>query len=351
MNRNRVCECLMCVLLVASVLSGATAVVGNKVVAFGGGQLHCWPQPAGAAMDVRIPSNAVSGFPLLVRLSVSVYEGQPKVEWVVGLAADQNVFIPALALGFDNDAGEGYRLGEPGFWDDHPMGDSSGPRLLLRDGDGITHWFDLARLARSRRLGASWGKAKVRGRNFSYAVEEPIPVVGTWSVSVIRGAFLSLHQNTIVVREPNQDEKRVIELLRTQGAGLSWFPDVVLEGEEIPEDLVRRLPAETHRTVRLIQILRAAFVSPQDGLDALYLYTAEDWGYLQPLVDLVQYECLRDVNRDKEAEAVRSRWKDDPTLKTNYRLVDEGLGLIARFHKDVERRLSSARTESDRIQE
>ncbi len=328
--------CVGSVVLVASILVCSAGVAGDQIV-FGGYRMPRWSEAAGRKLDLQVPARAVVGFPTVIRLSISI--SRPEYpEWLVDLAADRDLAIADLALGFDSDAGDGYQLGTSGLWDDHPSGDAQGPKVILKAGDGVTYWFDAARLARSKRIGAIWGKPKVQGREYTRVVKEPLPVVGTWSVSVIARDLVSLHKQTIDVREPNPDEKRIMELLETKGAGLSWFPDVVLEGGEIPEELVRPLPVETRRTVRLIQILRAAVVSPQDGLDAIYLYSAEKWGYLDALVDLVQYECLRDVNKGKEAETVRARWKDDNALIVNFRLVDEGMGLIARFHKDIEQR-------------
>jgi len=324
------------VLVMASILVCTVAWAGQRVL-FGGNRVPTRSEPVGKAVDVRLPSTAVAGFPMLIRLSILVNQ-RSYPENLVDLAADRDVAVADLAVGFDNDAGDGYQLGITGLWDDHSSGDARGPKMILKAGDGVTYWFDAARLARSKRLGAIWARPRVQGKEYTRAVKEPIPVVGKWIVSIMRGGLLALHLQTIDVREPNPDEKRIIGLLKTKGAALSWFPDVVLKGGELPEELVEPLPPETRRVFRLIQVLRAACADPQDGLDAIYLYSSENWGYLQALVDLVQYECLRDVNRDNEAETVRARWKDDNSLSVNFQLVDKGMSLIARFHEDAERR-------------
>ena len=316
----------------ALALMGIAGVTHGQSTMFGGNKISPWSPADGRHLDLYLPAKAVAGMPTIVQLSIFTSTTQHS-DRLVDLATDRDTVIAELALGFDNDSGAGYSVGTMGFWSSDAFGNKRGPKIILKTGDGFTHWFDAARLGPG-----FWGRTRLEGKDFTFPVKESIPVVGEWSVSVDRGGLKSLHENTLIVREPNPDEKRIVEFLRTEGEGPSWFPDVILQGGRIPEELVQPLPVESRRTVRLIQVLRAAFVSPQEGLDAIYLYAAEDWGYLHALVDLVEYECLRDVDKDKEAETIRARWEHDDSVSVNFRLVDEGLGLIARFHRDVEKR-------------
>ena len=317
------------------ILFGAWATAVDQTFIIGGlkQNLADLALSSGSPGWVTIPDDAVSGFPLIICTTVSGKRQAGEKKWVVDLAMDRNEVVSDLLVGFDNSTGDGYHVGKLGSWPDKKQTRGREPSIQLRSGEGATYWFDTARLARSERLGLAWGRRSFEPCRFptQQLVEEPLPEVGTWMVSVVQGRVCSLSQHTIRVREPNQDETSVLEILSTEGAGLSWFPDVVLKEHELPEDLVSRLPVTTRRTVRLIQVLTAAIRSSQTGLDLIYVFADEDWAYLEPLIALVEYECLRDLGRNDSAETVYSRWKDNSALQGNFRLVDDGLGLIQRF--------------------
>lgn len=317
------------------ILFGAWATAVDQTFIIGGlkQNLADLALSSGSPGWVTIPGEAVSGFPLIICTAVSGKRQAGEKKWVVDLAMDRNEVVSDLLVGFDNDTGDGYHVGRLGSWPDKNQTRGREPSIQLRFGEGATYWFDTARLARSERLGLAWGRRSFEPCRFptQRSVEKPLPVVGTWLVSVVRGRVCSLSQHTIRVREPNQDERRIIEILSTKGAGLSWFPEVALNKHELAEDLVSRLPVTTRRTVRLIQVLSAANRSSQEGLDLIYVLADEEWAHMEPLIALIEYECLRDLGRGDSAETVYSRWKDDPAFQGNFRLVDDGLGLIQRF--------------------
>lgn len=302
-----------------------------------GGVKFCPKGFAAPSGWVQVPSEAVAGFPLIVSMTMVGGSQTGHTEYVVDLAMDQREIVSRLFIGFDGESGDGYWIGEMGEWPDRTQSKGVEPRVRLREGEQLTQWFDVARLARTKTYGLRWGRRNFEecGSQNRCVVDEPLPVVGDWKVSAFRGQTYSIGENPIQVREPNQDENEALALLRAKGAGLSWFPDVVLEENEIPEELVRRLPETTRRTVRLIQILRASYLSFQKGLEQIYLYSDEEWGYLEPLIGLIEYECLRGEARNEGAATVRARWEYDVALQANFRLVDNGVGLIQRFRNAI----------------
>ena len=128
----------------------------------------------------------------------------------------------------------------------------------------------------------------------------------------------------VLVRDPKDHEALVAERLC---AGKSWFPTVALSDDPVPD--ASKLPAETRQIVKLIGILRSAVKSPDAGIKAID-DAKEEWGYLEPLMTFIRYECLLKLDRKDDAEKVRSR---DPEFGRDlqFNLIDEGKGLVARL--------------------
>jgi len=94
---------------------------------------------------------------------------------------------------------------------------------------------------------------------------------------------------------------------------------------------VRDLSLETRRPVEVVRVLRAAVVSSSAGLETIGRCDVE-WGYLEPLIDLIRYECLRETGQAEEAARLREAHEEDYG-KLTFDLIDRGDGLIARLRR------------------
>ena len=157
-------------------------------------------------------------------------------------------------------------------------------------------------------------------------VYSELPSAGRWSVTVIESNYAH-GKYPITIRPATAVEQDVAAQLAVKGTGKSWFPTVALSDDPVPD--ASKLPAETRQIVKLIGILRSAVKSREGGIKAIDDAT-EEWGYLDPLITFIRYECLLKLDRKDDAEKLRSR---DPEFGRDlqFNLIDEGKGLIARL--------------------
>ena len=156
-----------------------------------------------------------------------------------------------------------------------------------------------------------------------------LPSHGEWEMKGVMRLMKPTESETrkVRVRPPSDLEKRIADQLAVEGTGKSWFPTVALSDDPVPD--ARKLPLETRQIVKLIGILRSAVKSPEAGIKAI-VDAKEEWGYLDPLITSIRYECLLKLGKKDDAEKVRSR---DPEFGRDlqFNLIDEGRGLIARL--------------------
>ena len=158
--------------------------------------------------------------------------------------------------------------------------------------------------------------------------------VGDWRVGVRLsvGGVDDFHWFSVRIRKPTEAEEEVASALRTKGLGQSWFPQVVLSDDPVPD--CDHLPLETRRIVRLIGVLRAARRSCQGGLDLIQTYeSTETWGYLQGLIDFVEYECAAELGETGWATAKRNQILEGADTNANIQEIDAGRGVIGHFRK------------------
>jgi len=244
---------------------------------------------------------------------------------VVSLAFKGGYAIPEdLAEGYEGGIGISFRLVSGGRqlsvgWEALGKPEEDMPRVRprpeqVRSSQALTLTFDICQVA-----------AVI----MSDESTSLLPSAGEWEMKVVMqysGRAESLPR-TVKVRPPNELEKRVADQLAVKGASKSWFPTVALSDDPVPD--ASKLPAETRQIVKLIGILRSAVKSPEGGIKAIDDAT-EEWGYLDPLITFIRYECLLKLDRKDDAEKLRSR---DPQFARDlqFNLIDEGKGLIARL--------------------
>jgi len=196
--------------------------------------------------------------------------------------------------------------------DDAPIGVPEDVRL--RPLQSLTLTFDMRQLA--------FGTVPLEFVNV-------LPSYGEWEMKGVIYLMKRTESESrrVRVRPPNELEKRIAAQLAVKGTGKSWFPTVALSDDPVPD--ASKLPAETRQIVKLIGILRSAVKSPEGGIKAID-DAKEEWGYLDPLITFIRYECLLKLDRKDDAEKLRSH---DPEFARDlqFNLIDEGKGLIARL--------------------
>jgi len=142
----------------------------------------------------------------------------------------------------------------------------------------------------------------------------------------------------ILIREPSEAERSVAEALGASKGGrpftIRW---AVLHPEvEIPDD--SSLPIETRRIVELIEALRSAVDSPEQGLFMIDEEAANgmDWGFLAPFIDELRYECLLLAGDEEKATALKRELSSSDAVDLTLSRIEDGDGVVAGFLKAKE---------------
>jgi len=218
------------------------------------------------------------------------------------------------AFGFENDEGES--LGMGGIFFDGPafgswrLGPYCGVQWDVHKGDKVTLCLDVAQFVKD---------------------PDELPPPGEWRAYASAEGVRSTPA-VISVRKLERRERVIARRLRLiRPVRPTLFPHVVVTPRT--DDL----PPESRRPLEVIRILRTATVSWDSGLDTIDRCDVE-WGYLEPLIELIRYECLRETGQAEEAGRLREAHEEDYG-KLTFDLIDRGDGLIARL-----RRLEASRT-------
>lgn len=180
------------------------------------------------------------------------------------------------------------------------------PDVVLLTGDRVSLFFDLRQLA----------------------TDPSLPVTrllkaGEWTISPKLSGMVSNNQH-VIIRPPAEGEKVFIKAVSNQGVGESLFPSVLTTADG------RNLPPSVKPIAELVKILRTAVISPGDG-ERLIRESKTDWGYLQPLLVTVRYDCLRLGKQMDEAAALRKQYEEEYGA-VQFDIIDkDGLGLITRL--------------------
>ncbi len=164
---------------------------------------------------------------------------------------------------------------------------------------------------------------------------------GVWEISVPKfmAEFGDVGNTTeILIREPSEAERSVAEALGASKGGrpftIRW---AVLHPEvEIPDD--SSLPIETRRIVELIEALRSAVDSPEQGLFMIDEEAANgmDWGFLAPFIDELRYECLLLAGDEEKATALKRELSSSDAVDLTLSRIEDGDGVVAGFLKAKE---------------
>jgi len=191
----------------------------------------------------------------------------------------------------------------------------------------LTMWVDIAQLG-WRQVEPEPRVSYPSGRWDWPPYVGPFLQVGEWRVLCThRWRAAVSEEHTVKVRPPGGVEQKVIGLLKRDGVIRSWFPEVILESERI--EVPNGLPPETHRVVELIKVVRACRRSPEEGLKAIEASSSEDWRHLAGMIDMLEYECLRQLKREGAASGIRARYEKGGAREVHFDLIDEGRGMLA----------------------
>jgi len=189
-------------------------------------------------------------------------------------------------------------------------------------GNDLVVWLDVAQLA-------SANPSDLTERHGFFPRKRPFPLAGRWHVLVSAG--ITPRQSrffNVVVREATADERGVASALAADGLGRSWFPAVVLRDDPLPA--IDHLPPVTRRIVELIGVLRAARRSAEEGLDAVR-QAQGGWGYLERLVDLVEYECRVEIAKTDSSDEPPPLPKGSTEGDLAVAQIADGNGLVAQL--------------------
>lgn len=264
----------------------------------------------------------VAGFPVIVGLRTSILPERQ-------CSFPHRVYLRDFASNYEQSSGFAVLLGRSG--DQAPLwlqgsiswrtGTFDAPDARdLQCGESLVSWFDLSQLI------VPVNDVEL-GETYPLVGDFPAPGVTQMAMTGIQSALGSSSVSVMTVRKPSESERAVLETLRADGIGRSWFPSVVLASDDVPD--ASDLPVETRRIVALIGVLRSAVADSDSGIAAIDGAESGLWGYLAELVAMVKYECLLDTGR--LTEATRFREQSLPERAGDFTMVDRGDGVVHRL--------------------
>jgi hypothetical protein len=290
-----------------------------------------------SAVELLAPSAFVKGYPMLVTVKYTNRDfhypgdgGFPVMQSLQDLAS-QHVGGSGIRFLFVSTNGREQEVGGAGLYVDKGPGLRIRPlnvppdlppsrSVWLYPGENVTTTVDLKRLASSHNPDdpPAWSK---------------LPEAGEWRMKAYTDARPSQSDwVTVDVREPTEAEALIAsQIASIVPTGRSWFPDIVLSDTPLPA--TAELPHVSRTILELIAVLRAAVQSPAEGLSAIDDREEYEWGYLQHLITMVEYECALTEKAEGRAEVARQRALGEATGAAELKLADDGDGLISRIRK------------------
>jgi hypothetical protein len=237
--------------------------------------------------------------------------------------------ITSSSFWFVGDDGVEYRLSrvvQVGHNAYAPYERFKAPGIWIDGGQSISMWFDVVHVMTTPPGTHSWSWS--RQEEFD---PRGVLLQGNWDF-LFREEYLRVAYGpaSVKVRPPDDQEADVLNWIERELKSACWFPNILTSRWALPT--YDHLPPTTRRIMRLVDVLRQAVVSPEDGLRAIRDSNAEDWDYLQDLVRQVEYECRLQLDQPTAAEKVAASLSSG-----NVRQIREHHGLIANIRNVMSR--------------
>jgi len=313
-----------CVAMVPCLLTCVSLLASPQSrVPFGPHQI--WPTIAGLAQPVVVaPDEVVRGFPLLLDARVTNTAAHSTGLSVLDLARGGTGETMVFYLWDGADGAYWMRIHQ-----NEELRVPGRPTTSAQPGETVSMWFDLVNVMHRRHGGGPFHSMFPRGSPKGWPGPREMLVVGSWQLVVQHDpCSWTSSPVTLTVRDPDEQERHFLDQIDQMGVidprHPTWFPDLVFTPKALPA--ADGLPASTRRIVELVELLRAAVRSSEEGLRAITAKSEFDWGYLQDLVNQVEYECLLEA-----PDEVKVKHPELELFEPDRKRINDGGGIVAQL--------------------
>ncbi len=318
-------------LMFATLLMGALSIVFGSWTEGGEadpavlGSFKIPPNRPGFQGSLRAPREVVVGFPIIVGIQVDNAASYRKALSVFDFAFAGG--ITDASFWFAGEEGDDYRLRRvvsTGTQDGFGFERYEEPAVWIDHGESVSMWFDVVQVMSippGTHSSSRHGEFDVRN----------LLLPGDWDFLFRQESLrINFGPTRFEVRPPNEQEEDVRKRIERELKSTCWFPGVLTLRWALPT--YDHLPPTTRRIMRLVDVLRQAVHSHEDGLRAIREAETEDWSYLEGLVRQVEYECLLQLDQLVAAEKVA-----ESLCPGNIQQIKKHHGLIANLRTVMSR--------------